>query len=114
MSQKYLPDRPPPALPRIITSDVYCAACLLSLGCTLDKVVRNDRRRVAFVFEGERVRELKRAYKGPQPVYVEANAFRDSIITIRRLVDQSLSQRSDSCPQLPLPLSASPMRSSAA
>lgn len=89
-------------LPRIITSDVYCAACLLSLGCTLDKVVRNDRRRVAFVFEGERVREFKRAFKESDPVYVVAQSFRDALITVRRLVDSTLSQRSEPCPEVPV------------
>ena len=110
------------ALPRIITSDVYCAACLLSLGCSLDKVVRNDRRRVAFVFVGERVRELKQAYKTAEPVYVVAQSFRDSLINIRRLVDETLShppspaglwrgnKRSALCPkERSVPLAASPM-----
>lgn len=103
------PNRLPSALPRIITSDVYCAACLLSLGCTLDKVVRNDRRRVVFVFEGERVRELKQAYKAAEPVYVVAQSFRDALKTVRRLVDSTLSQRSVPCPENAVPLAGFPM-----
>jgi hypothetical protein len=107
--QKYTAPSDSCTLPRIITSDVYCAACLLSLGCTLDKVVKNDRRRVAFVFTGERVREFKRAFKDTEPVYVIAQSFRDALITIRRLVDQT--QRSVPCPRVQQPPSSTQLPS---
>jgi hypothetical protein len=62
MSKKYLPQQPP----TIITNDLYLAAFLHCVGCTLDHVERNERRRVSFVFTGERVAELREAYRtGP-------------------------------------------------
>lgn len=83
MSKKYLPAEPPAT---IITNDLYLAAFLHCVGCTLDHVERNERRRVSFVFVGERVRELREAYR-TGPVRLDMRLFRESLSYIRRLMD---------------------------
>ena len=55
MSKKYLSE----ASPTIVTNDLFLAAFLVTVGCTLDRIEKNERRRVSFVFTGERVRELR-------------------------------------------------------
>ena len=70
----------------IITNDLYLAAFLLSAGCTMTKVERNERRRLSFVFKGERVAALRQAYR-LGPVQLDMRSFRDSLITIRRVMD---------------------------
>lgn len=82
MSLKYLPDAPA----SIITNDLYLAAFLHCVGCELSGVQRNDRRRVSFVFVGDRVRELREAYR-TGPVHLDMRTFRDSLSHIRRLMD---------------------------
>jgi hypothetical protein len=98
MSQKYLPE----ASASIITNDLYLAAFLHSAGCGLDHVERNERRRVSFVFVGERVRELREAYR-TGPVHLDMRCFRESLILIRRLMDGGNEQRSAQCPTLQAP-----------
>jgi hypothetical protein len=90
MHKKYLPAVPAPT---IITNDLYLAAFLHSVGCTLDHVQPNERRRVSFVFAGERVRELREAYQ-TGPVKLDMRIFRESLLHIRRLVDGGNEQRS--------------------
>jgi hypothetical protein len=90
MSKKYLPAEPPAT---IITNDLYLAAFLHCVGCTLDHVERNERRRLSFVFVGERVRELREAYR-TGPVKLDMRLFRESLLYIRRLVDGGTEQRS--------------------
>ena len=102
MSQKYTKTNKASSLPRTITSDTHLAAYLLTLGCHLDKVVRNDRRRVGFVFEGKDVREQKKAYKSG-PVYVDIHSFRRNLTLIRSLVDKTLRERSEATWHDPLP-----------
>ena len=102
MSQKYTKTSKHSSSGRIITSDTHLSAYLLSVGCHLDKVVRNDRRRIGFVFEGENVRELKTAYQSG-PVYVDIRSFRENLTTIRSLVDRTLSERSEATWHDPLP-----------
>jgi hypothetical protein len=80
-------------VPTIITNDLYLAAFLHSTGCSLSKVERNDRRRVSFVFYGERVRELRQAYR-EGPVKLDMRSFRDSLLHIRHLMDAELGKRS--------------------
>jgi hypothetical protein len=93
MSKKYLPAEPPAT---IITNDLYLAAFLHCVGCTLDHVERNERRRLSFVFVGERVRELREAYR-TGPVKLDMRLFRESLLYIRRLMDGGLpEQRSES------------------
>jgi hypothetical protein len=82
MVKKYLPQQPP----TIITNDLYLAAFLHCAGCTLDHVQPNERRRVSFVFVGERVRELREAYQNG-PVKLDMRIFRESLLYIRRLMD---------------------------
>ena len=77
----------------IITNDLYLAAFLLSTGCSLSKVERNERKRLSFVFSGERVRELREAYK-QGPVRLDMRTFRDSLLHIRHLMDAELGKRS--------------------
>jgi hypothetical protein len=78
----------------LITNDLYLAAFLHCVGCVLDHVERNERRRVSFVFTGERVRELREAYR-TGPVKLDMRSFRDSLIHLRRLMDDA-QQRSES------------------
>ena len=89
MSKKYLPE----ASASIITNDLYLAAFLHCVGCTLDHVQLNDRRRKSFVFIGERVRELREAYQ-TGPVKLDMRSFRESLLYIRRLMDGGPEQRS--------------------
>jgi hypothetical protein len=82
MHTKYLPAESP----TIITNDLYLAAFLHCTGCTLDHVQPNERRRLSFVFVGERVRELREAYQ-TGPVKLDMRSFRESLLYIRRLMD---------------------------
>jgi len=86
---------PSSATPRIITNDLYLAAYLLCEGCELAGVERNERRRVSFVFAGERVRALREAYASGR-VAVDVRALRDNLIHVRRLMDAAQEQRSES------------------
>jgi hypothetical protein len=90
MIKKYLPAEPPAT---IITNDLYLAAFLHCVGCALDHTERNERRRVSFVFVGERVRELREAYR-TGPVKLDMRSFRESLSYIRRLMDGEPEQRS--------------------
>jgi hypothetical protein len=74
----------------IITNDLFLASFLHSLGCTLDHVERNDRKRVSFVFIGERVRELREAYRTGK-VLLDMSAFRESMHLMRSRMDETLS-----------------------
>jgi hypothetical protein len=89
MSSKYLTG----ATAAIVTNDLYLAAFLHCVDCSLDHVERNGRRRVSFVFVGERVRELREAYR-TGPVKLDMRSFRESLIHIRRLMDGGPEQRS--------------------
>ena len=89
MSQKYLTA----TSPTIVTNDLYLAAFLHCVGCSLDHVEHNGRRRLSFVFVGERVRELRHAYR-TGPVKLDMRSFRESLTHIRRLVDGGNEQRS--------------------
>ena len=91
MSKKYLSA----AAAAIITNDLYLAAFLHCVGCAIDHVEKNDRRRMSFVFTGERVRELREAYR-TGPVRLDMRSFRESLSHIRRLMDGSAEQRSES------------------
>ena len=83
MYKKYLPA----TSPCIITNDLLLASFLHSVGCTLDRVQRNERRRVSFVFTGERVRELREAYR-TGPVRLDMRSFRESLTHVRRMMDE--------------------------
>ena len=90
MSKKYLPEASASTLRlysvRVITNDLYLAAFLHCAGCNLDHVQKNERRRMSFVFIGERVQELREAYR-TGPVRLDLRSFRESLSHIRRLVD---------------------------
>jgi hypothetical protein len=90
MSQNVSRSQPPAT---IITNDLYLAAFLHCVGCTLDHVEKNERRRMSFVFIGERVRELREAYR-TGPVRLDMRSFRESLFHIRRLMDGGTEQRS--------------------
>jgi hypothetical protein len=90
MSQNASCSQPPAT---IITNDLYLAAFLHCVGCTLDHVEKNERRRMSFVFVGERVRELREAYR-TGPVKLDMRSFRESLSHIRRLMDGETEQRS--------------------
>ncbi len=76
--------------PAIITNDLFLAAFLHCVGCQLDRVEKNDRRRVSFVFVGSRVRELREAYRS-EKVELDMTAFRNSMNDMRRKMDTALS-----------------------
>jgi hypothetical protein len=90
MSKKYLPE----VSSTIVTNDLYLAAFLHCVGCTLDHAQRNERRRMSFVFIGERVRELREAYR-TGPVRLDLRSFRDSLSHIRRLTCTELNRSVD-------------------
>jgi len=78
MSKKYYPADSC----TIITNDLFLAAFLSTVGCTLDRIEKNERRRVSFVFVGERVRELRDAYR-TGPVQIDMRNFRDNLNLLR-------------------------------
>jgi hypothetical protein len=87
MVEKYtMPCERTPAETQVLTSDVYLVAYLLTQQCKLAKVLKNDRRRVAFLVEGERVTQLRQAYR-QGPVCLNVRFFRVQLLTIRRLMD---------------------------
>ena len=67
------------------------AAFLHCVGCTLDHVETNGRKRVSFVFIGERVKELREAYR-TGPVRLDMNLFRESLYQIRRTMDGVITE----------------------
>jgi hypothetical protein len=83
----------------LITNDIYLAAYLLSEGYNLTKVLRNDRRRISFLFAGKEIEELRQAYRSGH-VYLDIRSFREKLITIRRMMDKK--QRSEVCPETSL------------
>jgi hypothetical protein len=96
MSKKYLSQ----GSCAIVTNDLYLAAFLRCVGCSLDHVEKNERRRMSFVFTGERVQELREAYR-TGPVRLDMRSFRESLSQIRRLMDGGAEQRS--VPHVPEP-----------
>ena len=78
MHKKYLPA----SSPTIITNDLFLAAFLSTVGCTLDRIEKNERRRMSFVFIGERVQELREAYR-TGPVHVDMRTFRENLNQLR-------------------------------
>lgn len=105
MSKKYHPVSASAILRRssaqVITNDLFLASFLHSVGCTLDHVERNERKRVSFVFTGSRVHALREAYR-TGPVQLDIRSFRDSLYTIRRLMDGALTEER-SVPHAPAP-----------
>ena len=85
---------------RIVTNDLFLASFLHCLGCTLSSVVRNERKRVSFVFTGERVRELREAYRTGR-VSLDIIAFRESMHLMRSHMDVTLSNISGSASDKP-------------
>ena len=101
MNEKYNMDLQTATESRILTSDVYLVAFLLTRRCRLAKIMKNDRRRVSFLVEGYEVADLRRAYK-KGPVSVNVRFFRDKLLTVRRLMDDK--QRSAGlCVTIPEP-----------
>jgi hypothetical protein len=95
MSKKYLtpplPGNLPSSYPTLITNDLFLAAFLSTVGCTLDRIEKNERRRVSFVFVGERVRELRDAYRTGK-VSLDIRAFRDNLNRLRDLLTQTVAE----------------------
>jgi hypothetical protein len=86
MHKKYLPA----SSPTIITNDLFLAAFLSTVGCTLDRIEKNERRRVSFVFVGERVRELREAYR-TGPVHVDMRTFRENLNRLRDRLGETVT-----------------------
>jgi hypothetical protein len=80
----------------LITNDLYLAAFLRSVGCELDHVERNERRRISFVFRGERAHAQREAYRRG-PVRLDMRRFRESLYHMRHLM-AGAQKRSDACP----------------
>ena len=100
MSEKY-------PLPRIITNDLYLAAFLLCQGCEWCELLHHGRRRVSFVFAGNRVHALRDEYESGI-VRLNVRSFRDNLVTVRRKMDTE--QRSAECPRpVPSPMQLSPV-----
>ena len=74
----------------IVTNDIFLASFLHCVGCTLARVERNDRRRVSFVFTGEKVRDLREAYRTGK-VSLDIQLFRESMNMIRDRMDKALA-----------------------
>lgn len=66
----------------ILTNDLFLAAFLSSVGCPLHRIEKNERRRVSFVFVGDKCRELREAYR-TGPVQVDMRTFRDTLNELR-------------------------------
>jgi hypothetical protein len=94
MYQKYLSA----STQTIITNDLFLAAFLSTVGCTLDRIEKNDRRRVSFVFTGERVRELREAYR-TGPVHLDIRAFRDNLNRLRDRLGETVAGHSHNHPE---------------
>jgi hypothetical protein len=76
---------------QVITNDLFMAAFLCSVGCALDRVETNDRRRVSFVFTGERVSELREAYR-TGPVHLDMRLFREHLNRLRDLLSETITR----------------------
>jgi hypothetical protein len=87
MSKKYLPDS---SAATIITNDLFLAAFLYTVGCTLDRIEKNERRRVSFVFVGSRCRELREAYR-TGPVHIDMRDFRENLNRLRDRLGETIS-----------------------
>ena len=74
----------------IITNDLFMAAFFCTVGCTLDRIEKNERRRVSFVFTGEKVRELREAYR-TGPVQIDMCAFRDNLNRLRDRLGETIT-----------------------
>jgi hypothetical protein len=74
----------------IITNDLFLAAFLYTVGCELARVEKNERRRVSFVFVGERVRELREAYR-TGPVRLDMRDFRENLNRLRDLLKRTVA-----------------------
>jgi hypothetical protein len=74
----------------IITNDIFLASFLHCVGCTLARVEKNDRRRVSFVFVGERCRELREAYRTGK-VSLDIKLFRESMNIMRDRMNEVLA-----------------------
>ena len=72
---------------QLITNDLYLAAFLLSQGCELCGLVRNDRRRLSFVFSGSDVGLFRAEYESGI-VRLNVRSFRDNLLTVRRKMDE--------------------------
>jgi hypothetical protein len=81
----------PSAPSAIITNDLFLAAFLVSVGCTLDRIEKNERRRVSFVFVGERCRELREAYRAG-PVHLDMRSFRENLNVLRDRLGRLVSE----------------------
>jgi hypothetical protein len=86
MPKKYLPAAHSAMLrlgsAQVITNDLFLAAFLRSTGCTLERIERNQRRRVSFVFAGEQSRRMREEYR-TGPVRVDMRTFRDNLNALR-------------------------------
>jgi hypothetical protein len=76
---------------QVITNDLFMAAFLRSVGCTLDRVEANGRKRVSFVFTGERVSELREAYR-TGPVHLDMRLFREHLNRLRDLLGETITR----------------------
>lgn len=99
MSKKYLSA----SRPSIITNDLFLAAFLSTVQCELARVEKNDRKRVSFVFVGDRVRQFREAYR-TGPVKLDMRIFRENLNRLRDRLEQTISspypeERSASCPR---------------
>lgn len=74
----------------IITNDLFLASFLYTAGCTLARIEKNERRRVSFVFTGERVHELREEYR-TGPVRVDMRNFRENLNRLRDRLGETVT-----------------------
>ncbi len=81
--------------PSVITNDIYCAAYLLSVGCKIDYLIHNRRKRISFVIIGENVEEFRDRYKNGS-VLCNLRSLRDKVTHLRQMMKD---KRSEICPR---------------
>lgn len=81
---------------RIVTCDIYLAAYLLCQGCELERVYRNERRRIAFVMKGNGAKEMKKAFMEGS-VALDMRSFRENLKRVRNCLTHP-NERSTPCP----------------
>lgn len=87
--------------PTVITNDLFCAAYLLSVGCQIETLIHNRRKRISFVISGDGVEYYRNRYKGGS-VLCNLRSLRDNLTHIRQMMDE---KRSQLCPRSPKLLS---------
>ena len=79
----------------VITNDLFCAAYLLSVGCSIETLIHNKRKRISFVVAGDEVEEFRNRYKDGS-VLCNLRSLRDNVTFLRQMMKE---KRSNECPR---------------